>query len=177
MIVIATVKEYRRWLMEIGKHWKTIQAIFQESRGSSMHFAIATVSKNGSPRVTPIGALFLREDKTGFYVDEFTVNMSINVEQNPRICILAVNSDPTFWRKSLFVGRFATPPAVRLMGSVGKKREATDEEVAMWQNHVKSAQGTKGYDLLWKNMRTVRDIYFDSFEPVSCGEMTQDLWR
>ena len=69
-----------------------------------------------------------------------------------------------------------TAPAVRLMGSMGKKREATEEEVAMWQNHVKIAQGTKGYDLLWKNMRTVRDIYFDSFEPVSCGEMTQGLW-
>ena len=68
--------------MEIGKHWKTIQEIFEESRGSSMHFAVATVSKDGAPHVAPIGALFLREDKTGFCFDEFTVNMSRNVEQN-----------------------------------------------------------------------------------------------
>ena len=59
--------------MEIGQHWKTIQAIFQECRGSSTHFAVATVSKDGSPQVTPIGALFLRDDQTGFYFDEFTV--------------------------------------------------------------------------------------------------------
>jgi len=162
--------------MEIGEHWKTIQAVFQECRSSSTHYAVATVNKDGSPHVTPIGALFLHEDKTGFYVDEFTVNMSRNIERNPRVCILAVNSNPTFWRKSLFVGRFVTPPAVRLMGSGGEKRKGTDEEIAMWQNHVKRAQGAKGYDLLWKNMRTVRDIYCDSFEPVSCGEMTQDLW-
>jgi hypothetical protein len=41
------------------------------------------------------------------------------------------------------------------------RRKGTDEEIAMWQNHVKMAQRTKGYDLLWKNMRTVRDIYFE----------------
>jgi hypothetical protein len=163
--------------MEIGEHWKTIQAIFRESQNSSMHFAVATVSEEGAPHVAPIGALFLREDKTGFYFDEFPVNMSKNMERNPRVCILAVNSDFAFWQKSLFAGRFVTPPAVRLMGSVGQKREGTEEEIAMWQNHVKAAQRTKGYELMWKNMRMVRDIHFDSFEPVSCGEMTQGLWE
>jgi len=162
--------------MEIGTHWKMIQTLFQESQHSSMHFAVATVNQDGSPNVAPIGALFLREDKTGFYFDEFTVNTSSNIERNPRVCILAVNSDQTIWQKSLFVGRFVTPPAVKLIGSVGKKREGTKEEIAMWQDHVKAAQATKGYELIWKNMRMVRDIYFDSFEPVVFGEMTQDLW-
>ena len=163
--------------MEIGKHWKTIQTVYQESLHSSMHYAVATVNEEGSPHVTPIGALFLREDKTGFYFDEFLVNLSRNLERNPRVCILAVNSNPTFWQKSLLAGKFETPPAVRLMGSVGKKREGKEEEIAMWQDHVKLARGTKGHDLMWKNMRLVRDIYFDSFEPVSCGEMTKDLWK
>jgi len=163
--------------MEIDKYWETIQMAFQSSLGSSMHYAVATVNEDGSPHVTPIGALFLRENRTGFYFDEFPVNMSKNLERNPRVCILAVNSNPTFWQKSLLAGKFETPPAVRLLGSVGKKREGTKEEIAMWQNHVKLAQGTKGYDLMWKNMRMVRDIYFDSFEPVLMGEMTQVLWQ
>jgi hypothetical protein len=163
--------------MEIGNHWKTIQMVFQESRDSSLHYALATVNEDGSPRVTPIGALFLREDKTGFYFEEFPVHMSKNLERNPRVCILAVNSNPTFWLTSLVDGKFETPPAVRLMGSVGKKREGTIEEIAMWQDHVKPAHGTKGYDILWKHMRMVRDIQFDAFEPVSCGEMTQELWK
>ena len=163
--------------MEIVNHWQTIQEVFKDSLASSMHYAIATVNKDGSPHVTPMGALFVREDKTGFYFDEFPVNMSRNLERNPRVCILAVNSNPTFWQKSLLAGKFETPPAVRLMGSVGKKREATEEESAKWQNHVKIARGTKGYDIMWKNMRTVRDIHFDSFEPVLLGEMTQDLWK
>jgi len=163
--------------MEIDKYWETIQMAFQSSLGSSMHYAVATVNEDGSPHVTPIGALFLRENRTGFYFDEFPVNMSKNLERNPRVCILAVNSNPTFWQKSLLAGKFETPPAVRLLGSVGKKREGTKEEIAMWQNHVKLAQGTKGYDLMWKNMRMARDIYFDSFEPVLMGEMTQVLWQ
>lgn len=163
--------------MEIGRHWKTIQELFRESQISSRHFAVATVNQDGTPHITPIGALFLREDKTGFYFDEMPVNMSKNIDLNPRVCILAVNSDVTLWQKSLFTGKFATPPAVRLMGSAGEKREGTVEEIAMWQDHVKAAKGTKGYDLLWKNMRMVRDIYFDSFEPVLAGEMTQELWK
>jgi uncharacterized protein len=163
--------------MEIGKHWNTIRMVFKESLDSFMHYSVATVNEDGSPHVTPIASLFLREDKTGFYFDEFPIHMSRNLERNPRVCIMAVNSNPTFLQKSFLTGKYETPPAVRLMGSVGKKREATEEEIAKWQNHVKIARGTKGYDLIWKNMRTVRDIQFDSFEPVLFGEMTQDLWK
>ncbi len=163
--------------MEIGKHWETIQTLFRECHSSSTHYAVATVDEDGAPRVTPIGALFLCGDKAGFYFDEFSVMMSKNLERNPRVCILAVNSNASFWQKSLLAGRFETPPGVRLTGSVGKKRKATEGEIGMWQNHVRMARGTTGHDLMWKNMRTVRDIYFDSFEPVSCGEMTQNLWK
>jgi hypothetical protein len=142
-----------------------------------MHYAVATVNEDGTPHVTPITSLFLREDKTGFYFDEFPVHMSRNLDRNPRVCILAVNSDLNFSIKSFLGGKYDTPPAVRLMGSVGKRREGTAEEIAMWQDHVKLAHGTKGYDLMWKHMRMVRDIQFDSFEPVLMGEMTQNLWK
>jgi hypothetical protein len=164
-------------MMEIGKHWKTIQMVFQESRGSATYYAIATVNADGSPHITPIASLFLCEDRTGFYFDEFPVHMSRNLERDPRVCILAVNSDPTLAIKSFLAGKYETPPAVRLMGSAGKKRQATEAEIAMWQDHIKIARGTKGHDILWKNMRMVRDIQFDSFEPVLMGEMTQDLWK
>jgi hypothetical protein len=163
--------------MEIGEHWKTIQQLFRDSQKSTKHFAVATVNQDGTPHITPIGALFLRDDKTGYYFDEFSVNMSKNFEKNQRVCILAVNSGILLWLKSLYTGRFSTPPSVRLMGSAGEKRVGTDEEIAMWQNHVKAAKRTKGYDLLWKDMRMVRDLYFDSFEPVRMGKMPQSQWK
>ena len=163
--------------MEIEYHWKSIQKLFNNARNSSMHFALATVTKDGSPHVTPIGSLFLRENITGFFFDEFPINLPKNIEENPKVCILAVNSNPTYWQKSLIIGKFISPPSVRLIGSIKEKRDGTEEEIAIWQNHVKDALGTKGHTIMWKNMRTVRDIHFDSFEPVTCGEMTQELWK
>ena len=163
--------------MEINEqHWQTIRAVFEDSLSSAAHYAMATVNEEGTPHVTPIGSLFLRENATGFYFEHFPVRMAQNLATNKRVCILAVVTAQRFWRKSLFKGSFDTPPAVRLMGSVGERREATAEEVAKWQAHVRLARGTKGYDLMWKDMAKVRDVYFDSFEPVLCGEMTQDLW-
>jgi len=163
--------------MEIGKHWKTIQLVFQQSLGSSLHYAVASVNEDGSPHLTPIGSLFLRDNKKGFYFDIFSVNMSNNLKRNQRVCILAVNSGLVFWQKSFITGKCETPPSVRLMGTVGERRESTEEEVAVWRKHAEFARGMKGYDLLWKDMGFVRDIYFDSFEPVWMGEMTRDLWK
>ena len=163
--------------MEISKHWHTIQALFQQAFQSSLHYAIATVNEDGSPHVTPVGALILREDCIGFFFDEFLHSTSKNLERNKRVCVLAVNSDIAFWGKSLFDGKFDTPPAVRLMGTVGEKREATADEIATWHKRVEFTQGMRGFDILWKDMHTVRDIYFDSFEPVVTGEMTNDLWK
>jgi hypothetical protein len=163
--------------MEIGNHWKTIQTIFQRSLNSSLHFAVGTVNEDGSPHLTPIGSLFLCEDKAGFYFDVFSVNMSRNLKRDPRVCVLAVNSHVSYWGKSFITGRSETPPSVRLMGTVGERREAAEAELTIWRRHVEFARGMKGYDLMWGNMRFVRDIYFDSFEPVHMGEMTRDLWK
>jgi hypothetical protein len=164
-------------MMEIGNHWGTIRKIFEEAYKSCMHFAIATVNEDGSPHVTPIGALFLREDQTGFYFEEYPSKMPENLKRNPRVCILAVNADKLFWGKSLMEGRFAAPPAVRLIGTVGELREATSEESAAWHKQVALAKVTKGYHLLkWDRFGHVRDIRFESLEPVYLGEMTSSLW-
>ncbi len=162
--------------MEIDTHWETVRKVLDESR-SSLHCAVATVNQDGAPHVTPVGSLFLRDDRTGFFFDEHFVKMTENLEHNPKACILVVNCNPAFWMVSLKEGRFATPPAMRLVGSIGKKREANAEELSAWQNYVKFAAGTKGHDLIWKNMRMVRDVYFNSLEPVLMGEMTHDLWQ
>jgi uncharacterized protein len=162
--------------MEIGNHWETIRAVFEEGYKSCLHFAVATVNEDGSPHVTPIGSLILRDNQTGFYFEENPVGMPRNLKRNPRVCILAMNANMTFWGTAFMQGKFATPPAVRLSGTVGKLRQATPEEIALWQEKIAIAKGTKGYQLLWEKFGQVRDITFDSFEPVNAGEMTQGLW-
>ncbi len=159
--------------MEIGEHWETIRAIFGEGYKSCVHYAFATVNKDGSPHVTPIGSLILRNDKTGFYFEEPFSVMRINLKRNPRVCILAVNANIKYWERSLQEGIFATAPAVRLSGTVGDRRDATTEELAVWREKIANFKGTKGYELLWSNMLKIREIAFDSFEPVNLGEMTQ----
>ncbi len=163
--------------MEIGKHWQTIRAIFEEAYKSCSHFAVATVNEDGSPHLTPIGALILRDNQTGFYFEENPKKTPRNLKKNPRICILAVNADKLFWGKALVEGKFTIPPAVRLSGTAGTLRKATVDEMAAWQEKVAIAKGMKGYKLLWEKMSKVRDITFDSFEPVLMGEMTGGLWQ
>ncbi|RJR51183.1 MAG: pyridoxamine 5'-phosphate oxidase family protein [Desulfobacteraceae bacterium] len=163
--------------MEIGKNWKTIRRVFQETLSSSVHYSVATVNPDGSPHVTPIGALFLRGDRTGFFFDIFTRNMSANLERDPRISVLAVISSVAFWQKSMLLGRCDVPPSVRLTGTAGKKRKPKPGELARWRKHVAFAKGMRGYDLLWKDMDWVRDITFDGFEPVYMGEMTRKAWK
>ena len=63
------------------------------------------------------------------------------------------------------------------MGTVGELRKATPDEVEAWQKKIAIAKGTKGYALLWEKFARVRDIIFDSFEPVLVGEMTKGLWQ
>ncbi len=138
---------------------------------------MATVNEEGSPHVTPIGALILRQDRTGFYFEENPIRMPRNLKRNPRVCILAVNADKVYWGQSLIEGKFISPPAVRLVGMAGELREATADEMAAWEEKIALAKGTKGYSLLWERFSKVRDISFDAFEPVQVGEMTNGLWE
>ncbi len=162
--------------MEItDAQWERIRKLFNNAFNSSFHYAIATVNPDGSPHVTPIGSLILRDNKTGFYFEEYVKNLSQNFKHDKRVCVMAVNSGKWFGWKSFFLGRFVSPPAVRLIGTVGERREATQEELKLFQKRVGMYKMFKAYDLLWKKLKYVRDIHFDSFEPVHAGVMTRDL--
>ena len=163
--------------MEItDHHWKTIRELFKSAFNTTGHFSLATINPDGSPHITPIGSVVLRDDKTGFYCERFSRNIPTNLQSNPRVCVMAVNAGKWFWLRSLFRGRFNSPPGVRLMGRAGERRKGTDQELAQWQKRIKPLKKFKGYDLLWKNMTDVRDIYFDGFEPIEAGVMTKGSW-
>jgi len=161
--------------MEIGNHWDEILKIFDEAYKSCFHYAVATVNPDGSPHITPIGGLFLRGDKTGFYFEEFPSRMPENLKLNPRICVMAINADKLFWGKALMDGKFPSPPGVRLLGTVGEAREGTPEEIGQWQKKVGFTRAMKGYKIMWEGMRHVRDIKFDGCEPIYLGAMMAGL--
>lgn len=162
--------------MDVTENWGDIKEIFKKSFASSFHYAVATVSAGGVPHVTPIGSLILGRPGNGFYFEEFTRQLTHNLKTNRHVCVLAVNSSRLFWIKSLVSGRFSSPPAVRLYGSVGEIRGATEREIKLWQNRVKRVSFSKGHAMMWAGMKMVRDIEFTRIEPVHMGEMTRDSW-
>ena len=161
--------------MDIHENWADVKAIFKASYKTSFHYAVATVNENGEPHVTPIGSLMLGEPGFGFYFEKFTRQLPRNLDNNKQVCILAVNSSQWFWLKSLFGGRFASFPAIRLYGTAGEARPADEREIALWRNQVKQVKFTKGHALMWGEMTRVREIAFTRIEPVHIGEMTHGL--
>lgn len=134
--------------MDITENWKAVKDLFRASFKSSFHYAIATVNGEGEPHVTPIGSLILGKPGHGLYFEEFPRKLPANYKINQQACVLAVNSSRWYWIKSLFTGRFSSPPAVRLHGLVGEIREASEKE-----------------------------IKFTRIEPVHMGKMTHDTLK
>jgi hypothetical protein len=163
---------------DINAAWPAIYALSRKVFPSSLHFAIATVNADGTPHVTPIGSLVLfPNEPKGMYYEILTAHMPRNLEIQQRVCVLAVRSDKLFWLRALLGGRFATPPAVRLLGTASPRRAASPTELARWQRRVRRLRWLKGAQLLWGQMRYVREITFDGYEPVRLGAMTRGLWE
>ena len=163
--------------MDLHSNWDQIRATFDASIRSSLHCAIATADAEGNPHVTPIGHMFLRDDRTAFYFEEHPRTLPKNLQENRRVCLLLVNSSRLFWARSLFGGRFATPPGVRLMGIAGERRPATEEEKGLYRGRVGAFRRLKGYALIWKDLAHVRDLQFHSFAPILYPKMTDGLWQ
>jgi uncharacterized protein len=163
-------------MSSIENNWKMVRKIF-ESANSSWHKTVSTVSSDGTPHSAPIGAFFLRENTTGYFFDSFLKKTAENLEFNKNVCVLAVNSDFIYWKRSLESGKFDTPPSVRLYGKALGKRSATAEELKIWHEQISFFEGTLGYDKLWKDMSMVWDLEFNSFKPTCLpGEMLNEQW-
>ena len=162
--------------MDIGKHWPQILRALAEGKKSNRFFSIATVNSDGTPHVTPIGHVFFNDDMTGYYFDQYSEVMPKNFEKNKNICLMSVNSNTFFWLKSLFSGRFSMSPAIRIMGTVGDKRDASKEEVEKLKKSIAITSGLKGHKLLWGDLTKVRDMRFTSFSPAKYPTMCEKLW-
>jgi hypothetical protein len=162
--------------LRIADHWKEIQRVVQHGQASSLYCSIASASPDGIPNITPIGTVFLRDNGTGFYFDQYTSLLSQNLETNPNVCLMAVNASAKFWFLSLFGGRFRSPPGVRLYGTAGALRPATEEELQRVRRRVGLARRLKGGRMLWSNFSHVRDVQFTSFRPVQYPVMMDGMW-
>ena len=163
--------------MEITEHnWKQILKFWGDAShvtaSPNMPYCVfSTVNEDGSPRVAPYSSLILGEKKRGFYFDGFSLHLSKNLERDKRVCILLLQNNKWFWVKAVLFGKFKHAPGIRLTGTVGDKREATIQEINAFKKPLRKLKFFKGYKPLWGVMKYGRDIFFDSFEIVKCGQM------
>jgi len=161
--------------MDLKLDWKNIRIHFSKSFKSCLHVSIASVDLENNPTVTPIGSFFLNKNQTGFYFEKFPSKLPQHAEQNKNICVLGVNSNRWFWIKSLFKVEFKEYPAVKLYGTLGKQRKATEEEIKRLDRRMRSTKGLKGNTYLWSNMEIVRELIFTEAEKINIGKMTSKL--
>jgi uncharacterized protein len=161
--------------VQLEEQWGEIQRVVTRAQRSTGHFAIGSVRADGMPTVTPVGTLFLREDRTGYYFDQYTSMLARNLDADPRVCLMAVDSGSLFWFRSLLTGRFATLPGVRLYGTASARRVATADELARVRRRVRPMRLLKGGRLLWSDFTHVRDIAFTEARAVRCPVMMSHL--
>lgn len=159
--------------MDLILNWKGIQDHFNRSFKSSLHVSIASVKTNGEPSTTPIGSFFLTDNQKAFYFEKFTTSLSQN--ENSKVCILGVNSSKSYWLKSLIRIKFDTHPAIKLYGTLGEKRKATDSEIALLEERMKNTRFAKGNHYLWGDMKEVREVHIERAEKINIGKMTEQL--
>jgi hypothetical protein len=163
--------------VQIEKHWKQICEVVAKGQASTIYCSIASVGLDGMPNVTPIGTVFLRDNLTGYYFDHYTSALAKNLDANPNLCVMAVNSGFWFWLRSFWRGHFISPPGVRIYGKAGPLRPATAEEIALIESRVRPTKFLKGSRILWSGFTHVRDIVFTSFRPVTYPKMVEGLWH
>ncbi len=161
--------------MDIKTDWNKIRQHFNKSFRSNFYVSIASVDSENNPTVTPIGSLFLNDNRAGFYFEKYPSKLPIHVKTNRNICVLGVNSNTLFWLKSLLKGNFSNYPAIKLYGKLGEIRKATDKEINRLNRRMRTTKGLKGNKYLWGEMQFVREIIFTKVEKINLGEMTNEL--
>ena len=138
----------------------------------SLSVTVCTVDSEGGPHATPIGSLMLHpSEPRGYWLEKYTTGMPRNLEEDNRIQILVTESGMVYWFKSLWKGAFASAPALRLKGTAGPLRRATDSEINRFLKKVKYAKSLKGHGMLWTQMAMARDVSIEEILPVKVGKM------
>jgi hypothetical protein len=158
------------------QQWNVVTDLVARSSASSLHVAFATVNPDGSPHITPIGSLVLLDTGTGLFFDAFLGTTERNLSHDPRISVMAVDGTKRRFLRAMVTGRFRSLPGIRLSGVAGPRREATPGEQDRFRHEVRAFRHLRGYDRLWKDLRFVHDLTFDSARPVRTGVMTKGLW-
>lgn len=134
-------------------------------------FCTAAVVQQEQIRLFPIGSLRIRPDGTATYFEVF----ARPVPEGASISFLAVEWNPLSWLRAFLKGRVSHPPAIRIVGRAGVRREATQEERDAFYRRVGWLGKTRGGKRLWSRVGRIREVDLRQVWPVRLGEMTRDI--
>ncbi len=153
------------------KYWKDVEDMI--NRAPSL--TISTTNADGSPHVTPIGSLFPAGEGKCFYFEKLPRGLRDNLDRDGRFSILVQRGGMICWIKALLTGKFTKLPALRLTGTASKRRQCTPQEKECFDTRFSRFKYTKGYDVLWRDMSTVRELTIEDIEPIKLLSMTEAL--
>jgi len=157
--------------MDLQSNWPSIRRLVNHTSG----VVIASINRDGSPTVAPIGSLRLRDDCTGYFIERFPRRLPNNLERDNRICVYAGGLGTWSFLMAMIRGRFDREPAIRLTGRAGPRRRLTDKERRQFQHQFRWFRWTRGYHRLWGDLKYARDVEFSEVAPVRAGKMTSRL--
>jgi hypothetical protein len=158
--------------MAIPINWPQVRTHFRRSWSTNLHVCLASTGSDGSPCASPIGSFFINTDGTAFYFEKYPKSLPAHAAgTNPQVCILAVNSSRWFWLKSLFTGKFSSPPGMKLYGRLGARRQATPAEIERFERRMRLTRSLRGHQYLWASMAHVREVHIDRVAVIRFGEM------
>ena len=162
--------------MEItDEQWAMVRRIVPRAIRSSLHCSISSINEDGSPHVTPIGSFLPTTTARGVYIDVFNAQLAAQVDRDPRVTILALDSGPGRWARSFLTGTFVAPPGVRLVGTVGPRRPSTQQEIDRFHRPVGPLRRTRGGRRRWASLAVTRDVEIERVVPIRMGRMTRGL--
>ncbi|MCA9793711.1 MAG: pyridoxamine 5'-phosphate oxidase family protein [Candidatus Eremiobacteraeota bacterium] len=145
--------------------WRTVRRFVHRRT----YFCAVGVLEQGAVRLFPIGSLRLDNEGNATYFEVF----ARPVDEGQPVTFLAVDMNLWFWLVSLLRGKFTHPPAIRMQGTLGPRRLATEAEKARFHRAVGWLRYTRGGRLLWFDAKHTREVRMHEVATVRAGRMTR----
>lgn len=159
--------------LESNLEWASIRRVIARAP----YCSIASIDSDGRPRITPIGSVYIGHEGKGFFLERFTKALPENIDNCSPITLMAVDTGMRYWLDGLIRGKFVRAPAIRLRGTAGPRRDATQEEQDLFARRVSKLRWTQGHKLLWRDFCYARDLDFTEEIPVQLGAMWNPISR
>ena len=155
--------------------WADARRVATRAFSSSLHFAVASLDASGAPVLTPVGSVMLAEPGHVVFFELFAHGLGRRLDADPRVSLLGVDSGRWFWLRSLWQGRYARPPALRLWGTASACRSCTSAEEQRFLRRVGPLLRTRGGQRLWGRPGPVRDVWVEGIDGVALAGMAPRL--